>query len=78
MKTFESSNGKKIRSAIICYSCDIPAVRKFCEYISVRIACRRCLKYASFDKRNQPNFKEMDNIDDWFVEKNAEEIKIMF
>lgn len=76
-ETFENPNGEKIRGAIICCSCDIPAARKLCGYISARIACHRCLKHASFDDRNQPNFGGLADIDSWFIERNVEEIKIM-
>jgi len=76
LETFEHSSGKTIRGAIICCSCDIPAARKLCGYISARIACHRCLKYANFDDRNQPNFGGMADMDSWFVERDVEEIKI--
>ena len=74
-ETFEHPNGKTIKGAIICCSCDIPAARKLCGYISVRIACHRCLKHADFDDKNQPNFGGLADMDSWFVERNVKEIK---
>lgn len=35
------STNKPIRAAVICCSCDIPAARKLCGYISARVACHR-------------------------------------
>jgi hypothetical protein len=64
-----------IRAAVICCSCDIPAARKLCGHISARIACHRCLKRANFDERNQPNFGGFLDIDEWFVERNFEEVR---
>ena len=73
--TFESSTGKSIRAAVICCSCDIPAARKLCGHISARIACHRCLKRANFDERNQPNFGGFADMEEWFVERNIDELR---
>lgn len=39
--TYESTN-KSIRAAVICCSCDIPAARKLCGYISAHVTCFKC------------------------------------
>ncbi len=39
-------NGKKIWLAIICYSNDIPVIKKLCGHISVLIGCHRYYKKA--------------------------------
>ncbi|CAB4431022.1 unnamed protein product [Rhizophagus irregularis] len=72
--TYKSTN-KPIRAAVICCSCDIPAARKLCGYISARVACHRCLKKAQFNDRNQPNFGGFDNIDEWFVERDINQVR---
>ncbi|CAB4442105.1 unnamed protein product [Rhizophagus irregularis] len=72
--TYESTN-KPIRAAVICCSCDIPAARKLCGYISARVACHRCLKKVQFNDRNQPNFGGFDNIDEWFVERDINQVQ---
>ncbi len=53
---------KKIRCALMCVSCDIPAGRKICGFLghSARLGCSRCLKefpgtvgsmdYSGFDR----------------------------
>ncbi|PKY50989.1 hypothetical protein RhiirA4_467785, partial [Rhizophagus irregularis] len=74
-ETFEHSDRKTIKTAVICCSCDIPAARKLCGHISARIACYRCLKHANYDDRNQPNFGGLDDMNNWFVERDVEEIK---
>ncbi|GBC36556.2 uncharacterized protein LOC110040724 [Rhizophagus irregularis DAOM 181602=DAOM 197198] len=74
-KTYESSTGKSIRAAVICCSCDIPAARKLCGHISARVACHRCLKKAQYDDRNQPNFGGFDDIDEWFVERDINQVR---
>jgi hypothetical protein len=74
-ETFEHSNGKTVRGAVICCACDIPAVRKLCGYISARIACHRCLKHASFDDKNQPNFGGLADMDSWFIKRDIKEVK---
>ena len=73
--TYESSTGKNIRAAVICCSCDIPAARKICGFISARVACHRCLKRAQVDDRNQPNFGGFEDIDEWFVERDINQIR---
>ena len=67
---------KKIKCAVICYSCDIPAARKLCGQISARIACFQCEKHAQFDARHQPNFGGFVDMNNWFVECDVDEIKI--
>jgi hypothetical protein len=73
--TCENPNGKLIRAAVICCACDIPAARKLCGYISARIACHRCKKRANIEGRNNINFGGFDDIDDWFVPRDVEEIR---
>ncbi len=73
--TYESSNGKPIRVAIICCSCDISAVRKLCGFISARVACHRCLKRAQYNDRRQPNFGRFTDIKEWFVERDVNQIR---
>src|SRR5260363_369415 len=73
--TNESPMGKKIKCAVICYSCDIPAARKLCGQISARIACFQCEKHAQFDARHQSNFGGFSDMDNWFVERDVEKIK---
>lgn len=75
LTTYESSTGKTIRAAVICCSCDIPAARKLCGHISARVACHRCLKRAQYDDRNQPNFGGFEDIDEWFVERDIDQIR---
>ena len=55
---------KKIRCALLCVACDLPAGRKVCGFLghSARLGCSRCLKvfpgmvgsidYSGFDKEN--------------------------
>lgn len=64
LATYESFNGKPIRAAVICYSCDILAVRKLCDHISAHVACRRCLKRAQYDDHSQSNFSGFDDINE--------------
>ena len=73
--TYESSNGKHIRAAIICCAYDIPVARKLCGHISARIACHRCNKMANLDSKNQPNFGGFDDMEQWFVSRDVEEIR---
>ena len=42
--TAEYSEGKKIRTALILVSCDIPAARKVCGHISALVSYHRCNK----------------------------------
>jgi hypothetical protein len=74
-ETYEHSNGKRVKGAVICCSCNIPAVRKLCGFISARIACYRCLKHADYDDRNQPNYGGFANMESWFIERNVNEIR---
>ena len=38
---------KNVRLAVICYSNDIPAVRKLCGHASALAGCHRCYKRAN-------------------------------
>ena len=73
ISTNETSS-KHIRAAIICCACDIPAARKLCGLISARAACHICEKVANFDDRNQSNFGGFDDMNQWFVKRDADEI----
>ncbi|PKB91694.1 hypothetical protein RhiirA5_248176, partial [Rhizophagus irregularis] len=73
--TYKNPAGKHIRAAIICCTCDIPAVRKLCDHISARVACHRCQKLADFTIVNQPNFGGFDNMEQWFVSRNVEKMR---
>lgn len=72
--THENSNGRFVRGAVIGCSSDVPATRKLCGFISARIACYRCYKYANF-VNNQPNFGGFDDFDEWFVERDIDTIR---
>lgn len=74
IKTYEHSNGRFVRGAIIGCSCDVPASRKLCGFISARIACYRCHKSAKFVNR-QPNFGGFEDFDDWFIERDINIIR---
>jgi hypothetical protein len=65
-RTSEHLSGRLIKCAVIACCCDIPAARKLCGHYSANVSCHRCLKVA----RNR-NFSGMDDIDEWFVAKNA-------
>lgn len=64
MRIASTNYTKKIRCALMCVSCDIPAGRKICGFLghSARIGCSRCLKefqgtigsmdYSGFDRCN--------------------------
>ncbi|CAG8759381.1 11387_t:CDS:2, partial [Funneliformis caledonium] len=69
-QTFEHSTGRLIKCAVIAYCCDIPAARKLCGHISANVYCHRCIKVA----RNR-NFSGIDNIDEWFIAKDANEYR---
>ncbi len=75
LETFEHSNEKTIKDAIIYYSCNISAAKKLYKHISVRITCHRCNKHASFDNKNQLNFGGLADMNSWFVKRNVKEIK---
>ena len=62
-RTYEYENGKRIRAALILVSCDIPATRKICGYISALVSCHRCEKKANYENR-QHNFTGMDNMNE--------------
>ena len=55
-------------------SSDVPATRKLCGFISACIACYRCHKSANF-VNNQTNFGGFEDFDDWFTERNIDEIR---
>ncbi|CAG8713726.1 5058_t:CDS:2, partial [Funneliformis mosseae] len=74
-ETFEHPNGKKIKVAVIYCSYDISTTRKLCRYISAKAAYYRFFKYVNYDDNNQPNFERLDDMDDWFKEKDAKEIR---
>ncbi|GES86822.1 hypothetical protein GLOIN_2v1776801 [Rhizophagus clarus] len=63
-----------VRGAIISCSSDVSASQKLCGFISARIACYRCYKSANFIN-NQPNFGGFADLDDWFVERDINEIR---
>jgi len=60
-RTFEHSEGRTIRAALILISCDIPAARKICGHISFLVLCHRCEKRANYENR-QHNFAGANNI----------------
>ncbi|PKC17360.1 hypothetical protein RhiirA5_405934 [Rhizophagus irregularis] len=72
--THESNNDRFIRGAIIGYSSDVPATRKLCGFISSRIVCYRCHKFANF-VGNQPNFGGFSDFEDWFVDQDIKIIR---
>ncbi|GES94182.1 uncharacterized protein LOC110233779 [Rhizophagus clarus] len=74
IKTNEHNNGRFVRGAIIGCSSDVSASQKLCGFISARIACYRCYKSANFIN-NQPNFGGFADLDDWFVERDINEIR---
>ena len=69
------TTSKRVRAAIICCACDIPAARKLCDYILACITYHRCEKVANLDVRNQPNFGGFNDIDQWFVRRDVDEIR---
>ena len=73
--SINETSSKHIRAAIICYACDILAARKLCRLISTRAAYHLCEKVANFDDRNQSNFGGFDDMNQWFVKRNAGEIR---
>jgi hypothetical protein len=75
ISTNESSR-KHIRVAIICCACDIPAARKLCGHILARVACYRCEKVANFVTKNQSNFGGFDDMEQWFVMRNTDKMRI--
>jgi len=72
--TYKSSNGISIQAAVICYTYDISAARKLCGYISACVACHRCIKTAQYDDRGQLNFSGFDDINEWFVERDIDQV----
>src|SRR5436190_23483089 len=45
------------------------------EFISARADCHLCEKVANFDDRNQSNFGGFDNMNQWFVKRDADKIR---
>ena len=74
ISTNETSS-KHIQAAIICCTRDIPVARKLYGFISARAACHLCEKVANFDDRNQSNFGEFDDMSQWFVKRDGDEIR---
>jgi Transposase family tnp2 len=71
-RTFECQNGKNIRAGLILVLCDIPVVRKICGHVSALVSCHRCKKRANYENR-QNNFAGMDNMDEWFINRDSAE-----
>ena len=65
-KTYEHVNGKKIWTALILVSCDVPAARKICGHTSVLILCHQYEKKANF-KNQKHNFVGINNFSEWFI-----------
>src|SRR6266540_2465335 len=42
--TYECQEGKYICAALILISCNIPAARKICGYVSALVSCHQCEK----------------------------------
>jgi hypothetical protein len=63
------TEGKKVRAALILVSCDIPAARKVCGYVSALSSCHRCQKKANHEGSSN-NFAGMDDIDEWFIDRD--------
>ncbi|GBC00755.1 hypothetical protein RclHR1_39640001, partial [Rhizophagus clarus] len=74
IKTNEHNNGRFVRGAIIGCSSDVPASQKLCSFISACIACYRYYKSANFIN-NQPNFGRFADLNDWFIERDINEIR---
>ena len=71
-KTHNHPNGRKICTALVLVSCDIPAARKICGHVSALVSCHRCLKKANYENRHH-NFAGMDDMDQWFVNRSSAE-----
>jgi len=69
-RTYECSNGKYIRAAVIIASCDIPAAQKLCGHVSALVSCHRCKKKADYTNK-KCNFGGMANMDEWFYMKDS-------
>ena len=67
-QTYEHSSGRLVKCAIIACCCDIPAARKLCGHYSANVCCHRCIKVAE-----NRNFGGIDNIEEWFIAKDANE-----
>jgi hypothetical protein len=67
-RTYESQR-KRIRAALILVSCDIPAARKVCGYVSALVSCHRCKKHANYENQTH-NFAGIDDIDKWFISRD--------
>jgi hypothetical protein len=68
-RTYEHSEGKIIRAALILVSCDIPAARKICGHVSALVSCHRCKKKANYEN-GQHNFAGMNDLDEWNVPRD--------
>ena len=68
--TAERSEEKTIRAALILVLCDVPAARKICGHISALVQCHQCEKRANY-VNNQHNFGGMNNMNDWFIQKDS-------
>ena len=74
IKMNKYSNGQFICGTIIGYSCNVPASQKLCGFISACIACYWYYKSANF-VNNQPNFREFEDFDDWFIKQDISVIR---
>ncbi|CAG8689704.1 6035_t:CDS:2 [Funneliformis caledonium] len=68
--TSNYSTSRNIRIAVICCSNDILASRKLCSHASALIGCHQYYKRASSKNRQRPNFREFNNMFDWFKVKD--------
>ncbi len=74
LPTNKFPNGKKIWLAVICYSNDIPIIRKLCDHISVLVRCYRCYKKAASKKEgHKVNFRGFNDMENWFTLRDIEE-----
>ena len=67
--TYECTNGKVIRAALIIVLCDILAACKLCGYVSALVLCHRCEKKSNY-ANNQLNFGGMKDMEEWFIMKD--------
>ena len=68
--TAKCSEEKTIHAALILVSCDIPAAQKIYGHISALVQCHRCEKRVNY-VNNQHNFGGMNNMNDWFIQKDS-------
>ena len=64
---------RNIRMAVICCSSDVPATRKLGGHISALVGCHRYYKEAYKKEGQRLNFRGFEDINDWFIMKDAEE-----